>query len=234
MFCCFAIKDSYFSETSLFLHHRDALVTSSVNCLTSFLSGFVIFTVLGYMAEMRQQDVAAVAKDAGRKIQQHSRRKERVKFKNLFTCASLSFPQGPSLLFIIYAEAIANMPAATFFSIIFFLMIIMLGLDSTVSFCKLFSLSSVHNLALQLDRSDPNSEIQLIHTWDKSEPFRKRYYIWRAGSESSFSLTFLSSCCYLQKSVFCSALLLRNVETSLFHFVQRPIKTLRQDTLLFP
>uniref|UniRef100_A0A8C4E724 Transporter n=1 Tax=Dicentrarchus labrax TaxID=13489 RepID=A0A8C4E724_DICLA len=84
--------------------YKDALVTSSVNCLTSFLSGFVIFTVLGYMAEMRHQDVDAVAKDAG-----------------------------PSLLFIIYAEAIANMPAATFFSIIFFLMIIMLGLDSTVS-----------------------------------------------------------------------------------------------------
>lgn len=41
--------------------------------------------------------------------------------------------EGPSLLFIIYAEAIANMPAATFFAIIFFLMIIMLGLDSTVS-----------------------------------------------------------------------------------------------------
>uniref|UniRef100_A0A669DFY9 Transporter n=1 Tax=Oreochromis niloticus TaxID=8128 RepID=A0A669DFY9_ORENI len=84
--------------------YKDALVTSSVNCLTSFLSGFVIFTVLGYMAEMRQQNVDAVAKDAG-----------------------------PSLLFIIYAEAIANMPAATFFAIIFFLMIIMLGLDSTVS-----------------------------------------------------------------------------------------------------
>uniref|UniRef100_A0A7N8YJN7 Transporter n=1 Tax=Mastacembelus armatus TaxID=205130 RepID=A0A7N8YJN7_9TELE len=82
--------------------YRDALVTSSVNCLTSFVSGFVIFTVLGYMAEMRHQEVDAVAKDAG-----------------------------PSLLFIIYAEAIANMPAATFFAIIFFLMIIMLGLDST-------------------------------------------------------------------------------------------------------
>ncbi|KAG7247759.1 hypothetical protein CRUP_001009, partial [Coryphaenoides rupestris] len=41
----------------------DALLTSSVNCLTSFLSGFVIFTVLGYMAEMRQQDVSTVAKD---------------------------------------------------------------------------------------------------------------------------------------------------------------------------
>ncbi|XP_063061861.1 solute carrier family 6 member 4a isoform X2 [Engraulis encrasicolus] len=82
--------------------YKDALVTSSVNCLTSFLSGFVIFTVLGYMAEMRGENVDTVAKDTG-----------------------------PSLLFIIYAEAIANMPAATFFSIIFFLMIIMLGLDST-------------------------------------------------------------------------------------------------------
>lgn len=40
---------------------------------------------------------------------------------------------GPSLLFITYAEAIANMPAATFFAIIFFLMLITLGLDSTVS-----------------------------------------------------------------------------------------------------
>lgn len=111
------------------------------------------------MAEMRQQDVAAVAKDAGRKIQQYSRTKKRVKFKNLLTCASLLFSQGPSLLFIIYAEAIANMPAATFFSIIFFLMIIMLGLDSTVSFCKLLSLSDVRNLALQLDPSNLNSEI---------------------------------------------------------------------------
>ncbi|XP_039613104.1 solute carrier family 6 member 4a isoform X1 [Polypterus senegalus] len=82
--------------------YKDALVTSSVNCLTSFMSGFVIFTVLGYMAEMRQREVADVAKDTG-----------------------------PSLLFITYAEVIANMPASTFFAIIFFLMIITLGLDST-------------------------------------------------------------------------------------------------------
>ncbi|NP_001166489.1 sodium-dependent serotonin transporter isoform X2 [Cavia porcellus] len=82
--------------------YQDALVTSAVNCMTSFVSGFVIFTVLGYMAEMRSEDVSEVAKDAG-----------------------------PSLLFITYAEAIANMPASTFFAIIFFLMLITLGLDST-------------------------------------------------------------------------------------------------------
>lgn len=41
-------------------------MTSVVNCMTSFVSGFVIFTVLGYMAEMRNKDVSEVAKDAGR------------------------------------------------------------------------------------------------------------------------------------------------------------------------
>lgn len=47
---------------------RDALVTSAVNCMTSFVSGFVIFTVLGYMAEMRNEDVSEVARDAGRTV----------------------------------------------------------------------------------------------------------------------------------------------------------------------
>lgn len=39
---------------------------------------------------------------------------------------------GPSLLFITYPEAIANMMGSTFFAVIFFLMMITLGLDSTV------------------------------------------------------------------------------------------------------
>ncbi|KAL7986583.1 hypothetical protein Chor_012866 [Crotalus horridus] len=82
--------------------YRDAVLTSLVNCFTSFLSGFVIFTVLGYMAEMRHMEVADVAKD-----------------------------QGPSLLFITYPEALANMTGSSFFAILFFLMMITLGLDST-------------------------------------------------------------------------------------------------------
>uniref|UniRef100_A0A8C5T244 Sodium-dependent serotonin transporter n=1 Tax=Laticauda laticaudata TaxID=8630 RepID=A0A8C5T244_LATLA len=82
--------------------YRDAIVTSLVNCFTSFLSGFVIFTVLGYMAEMRHMDVAEVAKG-----------------------------KGPSLLFITYPEALANMTGSSFFAILFFLMMVTLGLDST-------------------------------------------------------------------------------------------------------
>lgn len=54
-----------FCRTSVSSFARDAIVTSLVNCLTSFVSGFVIFTVLGYMAKMRNVEVEDVAKDKG-------------------------------------------------------------------------------------------------------------------------------------------------------------------------
>ena len=73
------------SSVLLVLHRRDALITSSVNCLTSFLSGFVIFTVLGYMAEMRQQDVDAVAKDAGGTVVSQQQQQQQVHVRA--TCA---------------------------------------------------------------------------------------------------------------------------------------------------
>ena len=42
---------------------RDAIFTSTINCLTSFVAGFVIFSVLGYMAHVLQKDVSNVAAD---------------------------------------------------------------------------------------------------------------------------------------------------------------------------
>ena len=81
--------------------YRDAVLTSSINCLTSFLAGFVIFSVLGYMAHVQHKSIEEVGLE------------------------------GPGLVFIVYPEAIATMAGSVFWSIIFFLMLITLGLDST-------------------------------------------------------------------------------------------------------
>lgn len=82
-------------------YDRDAIFTSTVNCLTSFLAGFVIFSVLGYMAHVLKKDVANVAAD------------------------------GPGLVFVVYPEALAAMSYSSFWSVLFFMMLITLGLDST-------------------------------------------------------------------------------------------------------
>ena len=44
-----------------FLKHRDALIVPLIDWLTSFFSGFVIFTVLGAMAKAKGVEVADVA-----------------------------------------------------------------------------------------------------------------------------------------------------------------------------
>lgn len=99
--------------------YRDALLTSSINCLTSFLAGFVIFSVLGYMAQVQNVDIDKVGLEVRKQFS-----KVRRNFKLLLF-------QGPGLVFIVYPEAISLMTGSTFWSIIFFLMLITLGLDST-------------------------------------------------------------------------------------------------------
>lgn len=99
---------------------RDAIFTSCVNCLTSFVAGFVTFSVLGYMAKKLNKDISKVATD-GREFENHNQ-----------VDSNLSFP-GPGLVFIVYPEAISTMYGSVFFSILFFVMLITLGLDSTVS-----------------------------------------------------------------------------------------------------
>uniref|UniRef100_A0A8C7DAU8 Transporter n=1 Tax=Oncorhynchus kisutch TaxID=8019 RepID=A0A8C7DAU8_ONCKI len=82
--------------------YRDAILTSTVNCVTSFFSGFAIFSVLGYMAHkhgVRIEDVAT---------------------------------EGAGLVFIIYPEAISTLPGSTFWAIVFFIMLLTLGIDSSM------------------------------------------------------------------------------------------------------
>lgn len=42
---------------------RDAMITASINCMTSFLAGFVVFSVLGYMSVNQGVEVSEVATD---------------------------------------------------------------------------------------------------------------------------------------------------------------------------
>ena len=46
--------------------------------------------------------------------------------------------QGSTLVFIVYPEAIATMPWAPVWAVFFFLMLLTLGLDSSVGFCFAF------------------------------------------------------------------------------------------------
>ncbi|XP_013402004.1 sodium-dependent noradrenaline transporter isoform X1 [Lingula anatina] len=82
--------------------YRDCLITAGVNSFTSIFSGFVVFSYLGYMAFKKNTDIEKVAVD------------------------------GPGLVFIVYPEAIATLPGSTGWSIIFFLMLMALGLDSAM------------------------------------------------------------------------------------------------------
>ncbi|UXI16408.1 notch-regulated ankyrin repeat-containing protein-like [Sarcoptes scabiei] len=82
--------------------YRDCLITASVNSLTSFYSGFVIFTYLGYMADSMDKDIENVASE------------------------------GYGLVFQVYPEAISTLPFAKFWSLLFFLMLLTLGIDSAM------------------------------------------------------------------------------------------------------
>ncbi|XP_018547445.1 sodium-dependent proline transporter isoform X2 [Lates calcarifer] len=79
---------------------RDTLVITTGNCCTSFFAGFAIFSILGHMAWRKGVPVREVA------------------------------DTGPGLAFVAYPEALALLPGSVFWSIMFFLMLFMLGVDT--------------------------------------------------------------------------------------------------------
>lgn len=81
--------------------YKDALITASINCLTSLLAGFVVFSVLGYLGYVLNKSIDELA------------------------------IYGPGLVFNVYPEALATLHGSVFWSILFFLLLISLGLDST-------------------------------------------------------------------------------------------------------
>ncbi|KAM9830992.1 sodium- and chloride-dependent creatine transporter 1-like isoform 3-T3 [Syngnathus typhle] len=80
--------------------YQDAFVLALINSGTSFFAGFVVFTVLGFMAAEQGVDISKVAES------------------------------GPGLAFIAYPKAVTLMPLAPFWAALFFFMLLVLGLDS--------------------------------------------------------------------------------------------------------
>ncbi|XP_065808349.1 sodium- and chloride-dependent GABA transporter 2 isoform X1 [Labrus bergylta] len=111
--------------------YKDSFLLCLLNSGTSFLAGFAIFSVLGFMAEEQGVDIATVAES------------------------------GPGLAFIAYPRAVAMMPFPQLWAVCFFLMIIMLGLDT--QFVSLEALmTSVADLYPHLIRRGHRRELLLM------------------------------------------------------------------------
>ncbi|XP_053723568.1 solute carrier family 6 member 22, tandem duplicate 2 [Synchiropus splendidus] len=80
--------------------YRDCIYLCLLNSFTSFLAGFAIFSVLGFMSKEQGVDISLVAES------------------------------GPGLAFIAYPRAVALMPLPQLWAAFFFIMILLLGLDS--------------------------------------------------------------------------------------------------------
>ncbi|XP_069554517.1 sodium- and chloride-dependent GABA transporter 2-like isoform X2 [Brachyistius frenatus] len=111
--------------------YKDSFMLCLLNSSTSFLAGFAIFSVLGFMAEEQGVDISSVAQS------------------------------GPGLAFIVYPRAVAMMPLPQLWAVCFFLMIIMLGLDT--QFVSLEALmTSVTDLYPHLIRRGHRRELLLL------------------------------------------------------------------------
>lgn len=122
-------------------HHRDCYALVLAGEGTSIFGGFVVFSVLGYMAHENGVPIEKVVK-SGKTL---SLSLEINFWMDLSVFNSTNFttlrwviniysfgPVGPGLGFIAYPEALAKLPLPNLWAVLFFIMLLTVGLDSTV------------------------------------------------------------------------------------------------------
>lgn len=119
---------------------RDTIIVTCTNSATSIFAGFVIFSVIGFMAHELKVPIEKVADEGKTTVmssgssssgmqsccfQPHTSGPTRSHF---VLCVS-----GPGIAFVVYPEALTRLPLSPFWAIIFFLMLLTLGLDTMVT-----------------------------------------------------------------------------------------------------
>lgn len=82
--------------------HRDTLMLPFVDAFTSIFAGCVVFSTLGYTAAASNVKIDTVVK------------------------------QGPGIAFMVYPDALATLPLPQLWSVLFFLVLVMIGVNSAV------------------------------------------------------------------------------------------------------
>ncbi|XP_059090206.1 sodium- and chloride-dependent GABA transporter 1-like [Tigriopus californicus] len=92
-------------------HHdcyKDAIITCIVNTATCLIAGVLVFSILGYMAHIQETTIDDVVNS------------------------------GPGLVFLTYPDLVLNLPGSVAWAMIFFIMLLVLGVDS--EFCNVEAL----------------------------------------------------------------------------------------------